>query len=178
MVLARKMARWATDHDRQLRAADPAVEGLQNRIADNWRPLLAIADAAGGTWPDRMRQIATAAVATRSERSIRALLLSDIQAAFRAKETDRMSSEELTEYLTGLDERPWAEWRRGQPLTKSGLARLLTPFGILSGTIRLDNGRTPKGYYLVSFGDAFERYLDVQNATPPQPNNHGPCGVL
>jgi len=177
-VLARKMARWAADHDQQLRAADPTMEGLQNRIADNWRPLLAIADAAGGTWPERMQQIATAAVATRSEQSIRVLLLSDIQAAFKAKGTDRLSSEELTEYLTGLDERPWAEWRRGQPLAKSGLARLLTPFGILSGTVRLDNGRTPKGYYLVSFGDAFERYLDVENATPPQPNNHGPCGVF
>ncbi len=178
MVLAQKMARWAADHDQQLRAADPTTEGLQNRIADNWRSLLAIADAAGGTWPDRMRQIATAAVATRSEQSTRVLLLSDIQAAFKAKGTDRLSSEELTEYLTGLDERPWAEWRRGLPLAKSGLARLLTPFGILSGTIRLDNGLTLKGYYLVSFGDAFERYLDVENVTPSQPNNHGHCDVF
>ena len=89
-----------------------------------------------------------------------------------------MSSEELTEYLTGLDERPWAEWRRGQPLAKSGLARLLTPFGILSGTIRLDSGLTLKGNYLVSFGDAFERYLDVETVTPSQANNHGHCDVF
>jgi putative DNA primase/helicase len=70
-VLARKMARWAADHEGHLRAADPATEGLQNRAADNWRPLLAIADAAGGTWPDRMRKVAIAAVAARSEQSIR-----------------------------------------------------------------------------------------------------------
>jgi hypothetical protein len=31
---------------------------LQNQAADNWRPLIAIADAAGGEWPSRVRQIA------------------------------------------------------------------------------------------------------------------------
>ena len=77
--------------------------GAQTAVADNWRPLLAIADAAGGTWPDRMRQIATTAVATPSERSIRVLLLSDIQAAFKAKGC-RLSSEEFTGIPDSLDE--------------------------------------------------------------------------
>ena len=48
-IIAQKMARWAADHDDQLRGADPATVGLENRVADNWRPLLAIADAVGDT---------------------------------------------------------------------------------------------------------------------------------
>jgi putative DNA primase/helicase len=39
--LARKAARWAADHAAELAAADPAMpEGIINRAADNWRPLL------------------------------------------------------------------------------------------------------------------------------------------
>jgi len=47
--LAHKAARWAADHAAELAAADPPVpEGIVNRAADNWRPLLAVADIAGG----------------------------------------------------------------------------------------------------------------------------------
>src|SRR5262249_41294209 len=48
-VLARKAARWAADNTERVAAADPAMpDGIINREADNWRPLLAIADEAGG----------------------------------------------------------------------------------------------------------------------------------
>jgi hypothetical protein len=39
------------------------------------------------------------------------------------------------------------------------LASLLKGYGIRSGSIRLDSGSTPKGYYMRSFLEAFERYL-------------------
>jgi Protein of unknown function (DUF3631)/Bifunctional DNA primase/polymerase, N-terminal len=61
--LSRMAARWSADHMQQLKAADPKVPaGIANREADNWRPLWAIADAAGGDWPKRSRQIAEAMV--------------------------------------------------------------------------------------------------------------------
>ena len=63
---------------------------------------------------------------------------------------------------------PWAEYRGGKPITKAQIARLLKPFGVSPGTIRLDDGHTPKGYYLTAFSDAFARYLPNQNATNPQ----------
>ena len=54
--LRRRTARWVADHLPALRAADPAVPAeLDDRQADNWRPLLAIADEAGGAWPDLAR---------------------------------------------------------------------------------------------------------------------------
>jgi hypothetical protein len=55
---------------------------------------------------------------------------------------------------------------------------MLGHFGILSGTIRLPSGKTPKGYHLSAFEDAFVRYLPGENATPPQRNNDGDCGDL
>jgi len=41
--------------------------GIFNRAADNWRPLLAIADLAGGEWPERARQAAQSTCGTREE---------------------------------------------------------------------------------------------------------------
>ncbi len=60
-TLARKAVRWAADHQQALRASDPDVGTLFNRVADNWRPLLAVADVAGGDWPARARKAAEAA---------------------------------------------------------------------------------------------------------------------
>jgi hypothetical protein len=51
-----KAARWAKDNTFSLTTADPLVpDGLYNRAADNWRPLLAVADAICGVWPEQAR---------------------------------------------------------------------------------------------------------------------------
>jgi hypothetical protein len=175
--------RWAADNEYALRTADPDVGELQNRVADNWRPLFALADLARGELPSQVRAAAAAAIAAHDDQSIRTQLLVDIKAAFDGKDTDRLSSEQLVEHLVSLDDRPWAEWR-GRPLTKSKLARLLTPFGILSGTIRLGEGHTAKGYYRHVFDDAFGRYLPsappippFQNVTTSQAYSHVHCDV-
>jgi putative DNA primase/helicase len=158
--LARMAARWAADQLDRLRDADPAVpKGVFNRAADNWHPLLAFADAAGGDWPARARSAAVALAAEHSDESRRVQLLADIADAFVAKHTDRMSSEDLTAYLIELEDRPWAEWSKGRPLSKNQLARLIKPFGVSPGSIRLDDGRTPKGYSLAALDDALARYL-------------------
>jgi hypothetical protein len=178
LVLARKMARWTSDNAVTLAAADPDMGSLQNRVADNWRPLFALADLAGGEWPARVRKIASAADAARAEQSVGALLLADCKDAFDEKNVDRLSSEELTVYLIGLEDRPWPEFKHGKALSQAQLARLLGKFEILSGTIRLPDGRTPKGYYLSAFKDAFAAYLPSESATPPQTNNDGHCGAF
>ena len=54
---------------------------------------------------------------------------------------------------------PWAEWKRGKTITTTGLARLLAAFAIVPGNIRLPGGQVAKGYQLVHFDDAFERYV-------------------
>jgi putative DNA primase/helicase len=80
--LARQAARWARDNADHVRGADPDIPaGVFNRAADNWRPLLAIADAAGGDWPERTRravQFVAAAVGD-DDQSARVTLLADKQ---------------------------------------------------------------------------------------------------
>jgi putative DNA primase/helicase len=134
-----------------------------NRVADNWRPLLAIADAAGGEWPARARRAVqcAGASATGDDQSVRVLLLTDIRAIFAEKNADRLSSAELVTALFVTEGRPWAEWNRGRGLSANALARLLAPFGIAPATIRTATG-TPKGYQLTQFEDAFARYLSGQ----------------
>ena len=68
--LASKAARWAFDNMEQIQAADPKTpEGLFNRDADNWRPLLAIAEAAGGHWPERRVRPPHCVVRSRARRT-------------------------------------------------------------------------------------------------------------
>lgn len=168
--LKRKAARWAADHAAELTVADPAMpEEIFNRVADNWRPLLAVADLAGGEWPQRSRHAAAELAADGNDQNSRGVaLLSDIRTAFAMKGVDRLSSDELATYLGNLDDRPWPEYRGGKPISKSQVAKLLKPFGVSSGTIRLPDGSTPKGYHLSAFADAFARYLGPGNATTPQ----------
>lgn len=175
--LARMAARWAADRQPALAGGDPAMpDALHNRAADNWRPLIAIADEVGGNWPEHARTIALAAVKARGDDgSIRTQLLGDIRAAFADAGTDRMASAALCDALASRDDAPWGEWKNGKPVTPIGLAKLLKPFKVLPGTIRLASGATPKGYMLAAFAEAFDRYLppggDARNATPPQPAN-------
>ena len=57
--LSQKAARFAADNTIRLHATEPGLpDELYGRTADNWRPLIAIADAAGGKWPERARKIA------------------------------------------------------------------------------------------------------------------------
>src|SRR5947207_2287407 len=52
--LRRKLARWTQDNFAALQACDPPLPATAfNRLADNWRPLFAIAQIAGGDWPAR-----------------------------------------------------------------------------------------------------------------------------
>lgn len=173
--LCRRAARWAGDHAAALAEADPQMPpSVYNRAADNWRPLLAIAALAGGKWPQRAREAAAELTSGGDEGGILTMLLADIRAIFATTETDRLASENLVAALVEMDERPWPEFRGGKPISAPQVARLLKPLGISSGSIRLADGRTPKGYHRRAFDDVFARYLSRQNATLPQPKDSAP----
>src|SRR5262249_41285629 len=65
------------------------------RSADNWQPLIAICDAAGGVWSERGREVAKLMSSTTgySEQTIGICLLEDIKTAFAEKGVDRLSSQ-------------------------------------------------------------------------------------
>jgi putative DNA primase/helicase len=150
------------------------MPGIHNREADNWAPLLAIADAAGGAWPERARAAAAAGhVAGGDEASPIELLLGDIRDTFAKREVnkvepvDRISSADLVAALVAIEGRPWAELGKSRkPLTQNGLARRLKPLAITSENIRIGD-KVPKGYLLVWFREAFSRYLESEGASEP-----------
>src|SRR6202047_360009 len=89
--LARKCARWAADNIARLREVDPEVPAtLLRRAADQWRPLLAIAEVAGGDWPRKAREIAARTVD--ADQMKRIGLLADIREVFEAKEVEEIKS--------------------------------------------------------------------------------------
>jgi hypothetical protein len=161
--LCRKLARWTADNFTRLETADPAMpETAYNRLADNWRPLFAIAQAAGADWPARAA-VAFAAL-TGSEdtdaQGIGATLLADIAAIFSTEATDRLPSAKLAEALAHMEGRPWPEFGKPpKPITANGLARLLRRFSVAPHTIKLPGGDTAKGYLADDFGDAFARFI-------------------
>src|SRR5262249_28878957 len=158
--LARMCARWADDVADIIRDHDPDMGGLINRVADNWRPLFAIADLIGDDWPDRAREAAASLMPKETE-SIGPMLLEDIKAAFGAKNTDRLSSEEICEVLAAMEGRPWAEYgKAAKPISKNQLAKSLKGFRIIPDSVRI-GGKTPKGYYRRQLQEAWDRYLSI-----------------
>ena len=164
--IASKLTRWCIDNVMALEMADPVMpDGFINRVANNWQPLLAIAEVAGGEWPERARRVASTITKGRSATGLSTQLLADIQEAFKAKNADRIRSQDLVGYLVNLEDRPWAEINKGAPVTKNGLARRLKDFRISPTTIQFGEGPTApiaKGYYRRQFEDAFARYLSQE----------------
>jgi len=93
--------------------------------------------------------------------------LGDIQTLFRKENTDRMASQDIVEALSELEERPWADWKRGKPLGTNQLALILKNYEVKPKEIKI-NGRNLRGYKAEDLQDTFERYLVTpsQTATP------------
>lgn len=170
-ILRSKLARWADDNEQAVRYARPsAPDSLNDRAADNWEPLLQIAEVVGGTWPEMVRQAALVLSGdTAHSQSVGAELLSDIQEVFDVKRLARISSAELVLALCEDEEKPWATWNRGKPISPKQLSTQLRAYGIHSKNIRYD-GHVPKGYERSDFKEAFSRYLSpIVAATSLQP---------
>jgi len=160
--LRRRAWTWARNNIDPLRAADPEVpEELHDRAADNWRPLIAIADLAGGAWPERARRAALAVSGGGDAEASRAvLLLSDLRDQFEEQAKEQLPTSAILKSLKAMEDRPWPEWNRGAPLSAVSLARLLKPFGIAPRDIWLGElSKSCKGYRRSDLEDAWSRYL-------------------
>jgi hypothetical protein len=90
-----------------------------------------------------------------------------VAAIFENGKVDRLTSDHLVQELLKIEERPWAEWRRGHPLTKTSLARLLRPFGIKPKQMKkskADGGGGAKGYERAPILEARKRYCEAKVA--------------
>jgi putative DNA primase/helicase len=161
-LLRGRAARWAADNFPKLTDPDPDIPAaLNDRAADNWRPLLAIAELAGAEWLKRARDAACLLSGEGHESMSRNVeLLADIREAFG--ELDVIRSADLVTKLTADPERPWADWQRGKPLTQKQLAGLLRPFGIISERVESIGLAQARGYKRAHFEEVWGAYCPGQ----------------
>ncbi|HSU53276.1 MAG TPA: DUF3631 domain-containing protein [Candidatus Dormibacteraeota bacterium] len=120
--------------------------------------LLALADLAGGRWPELARAAAAGLTARAQEYSPIGSLLMDICLVFLLGNTERVFSREIVADLQAAPDRPWNELRKGRGVTEAWLAQQLRPYGIRPRTIRIGE-EIAKGYLKEDFGETFRRYI-------------------
>jgi putative DNA primase/helicase len=171
----RRLARFMLGARRTLESCDPDMPAqLHDRAADNWRVLFAIADAAGGDWPARVRVACLALnVGETDADTIGATLLRDVQASFALRGNPvRLSSADLCQALADDEASQWAAFGRSEKaITPAALARLLKRFKIGPKVMR-NGANVWRGYEREAFADAWSRYLAPdaapQSVTPLQ----------
>ena len=130
-----RLARWAKDALEELREAAPEVpEALNDRQRDIAEPLIAIADQAGGEWPEKVREaILRLCSASGDDGDRRERLLAAVWGLFAAGTEKFITIKEAVRRLTEDEESEWGEAARdGKPITTRWLARWLSPFGLKS----------------------------------------------
>lgn len=162
LPVRRKLARLAIQADRVLRDADPPVpQELNDRAADATRPLLAIADLAGGdAWPLYARR-AISILFDRQESdpvSSKPALLAAIRAVVDECPNPTITSASLIDHLNTRDDGRWRAWNHGQGINVRDVARLLRPYRVSPATIRVGSG-TQKGYARADLERVFDTYL-------------------
>src|SRR5262249_26597385 len=163
------LAAWAADEVETMAEARPEMpSGIEDRDADVWEPLLAIADAVGGDWPVRARGAALALVgaARDAEPSLGIKLLADLKTLFDASTLDAMPTEVILSRLTELPESPWGDLG-AKPINDRKLGRRLREYGVKSRAIRVGD-KTPRGYLREDLQDAWLRYLPALDAAEAQ----------
>jgi hypothetical protein len=156
--LRARLTEWAEQMADRLLGAEPSIPlELDDRAAEAWEPLLAIADRAGGKWPQRAREAAIALSQECDEPALGSVLLAAIRQALG--EADRMRTTDLLERINADEELPFGGWRDGGGLDPRGLARMLRPYRIRPRSIRIGDDPSGKGYLREQFRDAWERWL-------------------
>jgi hypothetical protein len=162
-------------------ASDPPMPSeLSGSHSDNWRVLVAVADACG----PEVGEIARA-VAVRMSRDLdedfEVLLLRDIRDLFDQSRADRLASAAMIEHLNRLPHGLWSDWRgknntdTPRPLTAGIMAKLLAAFRIRPTTIwplnRDTDSKSARGYHRHQFEDAWIRYCPEPEADTPTHSN-------
>jgi hypothetical protein len=156
---------------------DPEMPAeLGSRQADNWRPLIAIADACSPEWGRLAREAAISLSRGDRVEDVGIMALRHSRTILNTRAIDRIGSKELVRELINSDD-AWTEYcgptgaDRSRKLTPGALARLLKRFNIYPHTVwplhRNAETKAFKGYYRADFELAWRAYLD-ESVTPSQ----------
>ena len=178
-----RLAGWAAAKGKILYAARPAMPaGIEDRNADVWEALFAIADAAGGDWPKLAREAAVALIAAgrEEEPSLGIRLLADLRTvtSLFAPERDRRGA--LHQDDPGRAACPGGSALEGSQRQGTGLARPGAPAPPVRHQIEANpGGRSDQqkglraggpGGRLGALSPASRRKRNMRNK-PKQPSN-------
>lgn len=163
-----ELAEWGRSAVDLLEGLEPDLpHGVEDRPADVWEPLLAIAEVAEGPWTTLLRAACRVIVTADRERdaedgSLGLKLLSDLRRVFGDR--DAITTAAIIDSLCALEEAPWSDlW--GRPIDPRKLARLLKPYEVSSTSILVD-GKGLKGYRREDLYDPWNRYLPPVDPPP------------
>jgi hypothetical protein len=146
-------------------------DGVEDRHADVWEALLAVADLAGGGWPKQARVTAVSLVTQLSgpSGSIGVMLLHDLRKVFGNAE--HLTTEVVLTRLHALEDSPWADIK-GRPIDARWLSRQLGKYEVKPKVHRTGPG-TRRGYAAADLRDPWTRYVkapekeDEETDDPP-----------
>lgn len=161
---------WSSSDEMKdyLAACEPELPpGVEDRPAEIWSPLVAIADMAGAQWGTYARE-ACAYFVTKpgmEERPKGVQLLEDIRTVMDGREF--ISSRDLCDGLNCLEDGQWQHMGR-EGIAPAQVSRMLRPFMVKPVKIR-EGGTTFRGFSIhstfqeggqqVGLNDAWDRYL-------------------
>ena len=160
--LRSKIVRWVQDNAQQITQHAPVLPtGINDRAADCWLPLLAIADIAGGDWPALARKAAVALSAdsddddTFTTKLLRALKQDFVDQNETGPDGFQITTD-ICDHLNQEKEQPWANFKNG--LTPELLARYLRRYKVKSEQVMVQGNRG-RGFYWKKLKPIFDRYL-------------------
>lgn len=175
-----------------LSEADPNLpEGVEDRPAEVWEPLVAIADMAGKEWAKAAREACTSFVFAPEHKPppVGLQLLADIREVMghgtdtECPRVDAIRTGDLLFKLNNLEESGWAD-HGVNGLDARGLSRFMSAYSVGPTDFRDASGKW-KGYTIKATSgkrgqaglmDAWDRYLPDVRTPPPQSGDNGDNG--
>ena len=157
---------FVQQHSAAIANAQPQIPAaLNDRAADIWEPLFAIADLAGGDWPALARQAAVKlSGSVDDEMTLIGYFLEDIRSIMLNRTVDRIFSRDIIKALNPRHDRPWEDLRRGREINEWWLGRKMNELGIRSRYLRFGEV-VGRGYLIQDVEAASHRYV-------PNPEAH------
>ena len=154
LELRAQLTAWVREGERLTKLGDTEPEmpdSVEDRQQDACEPLIAVADAAGGLWPELARAACLDLCGQADDTDDDIQLLADVEDIFVDMHDAFIPSNQLVRELKEREESPWKD----HELTPHKLARLLKPFDLRP---KPGPGKTLRGYWRRDFEDTFRRY--------------------
>jgi hypothetical protein len=175
-AIGAQLAAWAMSvFDNAVAARPEMPEGVEDRQADVWEPLLVVADLAGGEWPTLAREAAVALVKANRQTppSMKLRLLQDSRQVFweNLREVAEarpkgLITEKVLNALYELPDSPWKTINKAanggrEPFDSNELSKRMFDFGVEPTHLRPLPGydMQRRGYPLAPLAGVWRRYL-------------------